>query len=98
MKFPIGHCFPTSYLTRESYSLLICKLVTEGYVNMIPHKGYDMAILWDYIGVSHNHGDIQTYNHPHSFMKINSYMDYRGLADKDFPNIISKELLEEYLK
>lgn len=98
MIFPVGYCLPTTLLTRDSYSLLICKLVTDGYVNMISHKTYDIVILWDYIGVSWGNGDIQTYTHPHSFMEINAYMDYRGVKDEDYPNVITREQLERYLK
>ena len=98
MIFPIGHCLPTKLLTKESYSDLICKLVTEGNVNLIPHLTYDLMSCWDYIGVTKSYGDIQTYKHPHSFMEPNAWMNYKDIKDSDYPNILTKEWLEDYLK
>jgi len=97
MKFPISHCIPTSLLTRESYSDLICHLVSDGYVNLIPHLGYDLVMMWDYVGVGY-YGEIVTFSHPHSFMEPNAWMSYRNVKDANYPNIVTEEFLGEYLK
>lgn len=97
MKFPISHCIPTSLLTKELYSDLICRMVSDGHVNIIPHLSYELVVMWDYLGVS-IYGDINTYDHPHSFMGINGWMNYRDLKDENYPNILNKQWLEEYLK
>lgn len=97
MKFPEQYCIPTSLLTRESYSDLICKLVSGGYVNLIPHLSYDLMICWNWLGVG-RFGEINTFNHPHSFMEPNDWMDYRDIMDEHYPNVWSRKQLEEYLK
>ena len=97
MKFPPNTCIPTSLLTRETYSLLICKLVSDGYVNLIAHLDWELVKLWKYLGCGY-YDEITTYNHPHSFMEPNAWMNYRDVRDADYPNIMTKELLGEYLK
>ena len=97
MKFPIKHCVPISMLTKDTYSDLICRMVSDGYVNMIPHVSYVLASCWNYIGVS-MYGDINVYNHPYSFMEVNEWGDYQSIRDEGYPNILKEKFIEEYLK
>lgn len=96
MKFPTSHCIPTSLLTKESYSDLICRLVSDGYVNLIPHLSYDLMLMWGFLGIT-EYGTIDVFNHPWSFLKINGWMDHIGCDEAKYPNILNKEFLEEYL-
>jgi hypothetical protein len=84
-------------LTKESYSDLICHLVSDGYVNLIPYKTFDLVLWWDYVGVG-QYGEINTFNHPHSFMEPNAWMNYRDVKDEDYCNVWNRQQLEEYLK
>lgn len=97
MKFPPNHCIPTNLLTKETYSLFVCKVVTDGYVNMIPHLDYDLMIIWEYIGCGY-YDELTTFSHPYSFMELNAWMKYRDVRDEDYPNTLDKEWLEKYLK
>ena len=97
MKFPIHSCIATECLTKDDYSTLICKLVTDGYLNMLSHLPFDLMQMWDYIGVD-GYECIQTYNQPHSFLQPNAWLDYINVPDKDYPNILTKDQLREYLK
>ena len=72
-------------------------MASDGYVNLVSYLSYDLMIMWDYIGVG-RFGEITTFNHPHSFMEPNDWMNYRDLSDRDYPNVLTKEWLEEYLK
>lgn len=88
MKFLIKHCVPTSLLTQEIYSELICKLVTEGYTNNISNiQLVSLAKMWDYIGVN-RFGDILLYDNPTCYLEI----------DEGFDNVLTEQWLEEYLK
>lgn len=89
MRFPRCHCVPTSLLTQEIYSELICKLVTEGYRNQSPHiQIVSLIKCWDYLGVN-LYGDIFPYNDNRHYASI----DCEG-----FDNVLTEQWLEEYLK
>ena len=89
MKFKRMHCVPTSLLTQETYSELICKLVSEGYRNQSPHiQVVSLIRCWDYLGVN-SYGDIFPYNDNRHYASI----DYEG-----FDNVLTEQWLEEYLK
>lgn len=97
MKFQLKHCVPTSVLTKETYSLLICKLVTDGYTNCISQYDFELAKMWNLIGVN-EYGELCLFDKPSSFLEINEWMNYLQVKDKDYYNILTKEQLEEYLK
>ena len=97
MEFPISHCIPTSLLTTELYSNLICHLVSDGYINNISNiQLISLVQLWDYLGVDENEC-IVLYDKPLSYMRINQWMDHIQLQDNQYPNILTKEWLEGYL-
>ncbi len=98
MKFPLKHCVPTALLTPQTYSEFICKLVTDGYENTISNiQILSLAQMWNYIGVDNN-GNICLYDKPLSFLEINEWMNYLQVKDEDYPNVLTKQQLEEYLK
>ena len=97
MKFPVCHCLPTSLLTRESYDELVCRVVSEGHVNMIAHLDYALVTAWDYIGIT-EYGNLEVFDKPWSFLEVNRWMNYRDIEDENYPNILTKQDLEEYLK
>ncbi len=97
MNFPVCHCIPTSLLTRESYDELVCRVVSEGHVNMIAHLDYALVTAWGYLGVG-IYDDLNVWNHPHNFMEPNAWIDFRNVKDEEYPNVLTKEWLEEYLK
>lgn len=89
MRFPRCHCVPTSLLTQEIYSELICKLVSEGYKNQSPHiQIVSLIKCWDYLGVN-SYWDIFPYNDNRHYASI----DYEG-----FDNVLTEQWLEEYLR
>lgn len=97
MKFKPKHCVPTSLLTRETYSDLICKLVSDGYVNTIHMYDFSLAQMWNLIGVN-EYGELCLYDKPSSFLEINEWMNYLQVKDENYYNIMTKEQLGEYLK
>ena len=97
MIFPPMHCVHTSNLTEDTYPLLITKLKKDGYVNLVPHLSYQLVIMWDYIGIA-TYDDINVWTNPYSFMPPNSWGKYLNVKDEDYPNLLTKEWLEEYLK
>ena len=98
MKFKLKHCVSTHYLTPETYAELICRMISEGNVNTVSHiQILSLARMWNFIGMSER-GEICIYDRPHSFLGINEWMNYINVRDEDFPNIYTKEWLEEYLK
>ena len=97
MKFPMKHCIPTSLLTRETYSDLICKLVSDGYVNTIHMYDFNLIGMWNYLGIT-EHSEIALYDKPSSFLEINEWMNYLQVKDDQYYNIYTKEQLMEYLK
>jgi hypothetical protein len=87
MKFPISHCLPTKYLTKEKYDWLLCKLISDGY--HLP-SGSDKSLMfdmWKYLGVN-QYGDIHLYDNP---------VHYISLNEEVFNNILNEQFLEEYL-
>lgn len=94
----IGSCIKTSYLTEESYSNLICLLVSSGYTNMIGNlMSVDLVRMWNYLGVT-QHGDICTYDHPYSFLEVNAWLKYPvDFKDEDYYNILTEEQLDKLL-
>lgn len=93
----LKHCVPTSLLTKESYSDLICKLVTQGYTNCISQYDFELVKMWNLIGVN-EYGELCLYDKPSSFLEINEWMNYLQVKDDNYPNILTKQDLEEYLK
>lgn len=88
MKFPISYCIPTSILTQEMYCELICKLVTDGYINNVSNiQSITLAQMWDFLGVN-RFGDIFLYDQPTCYTGI----------DEVFDNILDEQWLEGYLK
>lgn len=89
MKFPIQHCLHTSLLTQEMYSELICKMVTEGYVNTISNlQIVSLVKMWGLIGVNQQ-GDILLYDNNTFYLEVDS---------PNRNNILNEEWLERYLK
>lgn len=97
MKYPLKYCIPTSLLTRETYSDLICKLVSDGYVNTIHMYDFSLAQMWGYLGLS-EYSEICLYDKPSSFLEINEWMNYLQVPDDKYYNVLTKEQLLEYLK
>jgi len=97
MKFKPKYCLPTSLLTRETYSDLICKLVSDGYVNTIHMYDFSLAQMWGYLGLS-EYSEICLYDKPSSFLEINEWMNYLQVPDDKYYNVLTKEQVEEYLK
>ena len=97
MNFPVCHCLPTSLLTRESYDELVCRVVSEGHVNMVAHLDYALVTAWEYIGIT-EYGNLEVFDKPWSFLEVNGWMNYRDVREEDYPNVLTKEWLERYLK
>ncbi len=97
MKFPLKHCVPTALLTPQTYSEFICKLVTDGYINTISMYDLHLVQMWWYIGVNER-GEITVFDSASSFLEINEWMNYLQVKDEDYPNVLTKQQLEEYLK
>lgn len=88
MKFPPQYCVPTKHLTKESYSWLITKLVTEGYSYDAKLEMHNLFDMWAYCGVN-QHGQIHLYS---------NNLDYIDIDEEPFFNILSEEFIREYLK
>lgn len=94
MKFPIKHCLPTSLLTQETYSELICKLVTEGYTNTISNlQIVSLVKMWDYLGVG-SYNSIYLYDDPAHYMDVNIW---QRSTYKQGINVLTEEFLWKYL-
>lgn len=97
MKFKRGDCVRTSDLDFQSYCQLITRLVSEGHhlVNKADvSRFFDM---WDYVGVDQN-SEIQLFDRPYSYLEINAWQFKLGVKMDEYPNIVKKEWLDEYLK
>ncbi len=96
--FPLTYCVKTKDLTKESYSDLICLLVSQGYRNLTANLvTISLLQMWNYLGVT-EHGDIVTYDHPFSFLKVNEWLEYPTcMRDEDYYNILTKEQLDKLL-
>lgn len=90
MIFPINHCVPTKYLTKESYSWLLTKLISQGYhhpTKLDDSRWFDM---WKYIGCTSS-GDIILFDSNKSYLDIDN-------EDDNVNNVLSEEFIKEYLK
>lgn len=87
MNFPINHCIQTKHLTKESYSWLITKLVTEGYSYDSKLEMHNLFDMWKFIGTNGNK-DILTYD---------NNLHYIDIDEEPFFNILSEEFVKEYL-
>jgi hypothetical protein len=88
MKFPINHCVPTEYLTKEKYDWILTRLISDGYhwpSNFSKSLFFD---LWKYIGCN-SQGDIQLYDEP---------VHYLPVGVEEYNNVLNEMWLEEYLK
>jgi hypothetical protein len=97
MLFPKKHCIEVAKLSEQEYNLLVHKLTGEGNKNCITHITYELAKCWGYVGVN-DYGDIMLYAHPYSFLAVNEWGDYLNVPDKEYPNILTKYWITEYLK
>ena len=96
MTFPPNSCIPTSLLTRQSYCDLICHMVSDGYKLMSKVDSSNLFDMWKYIGVT-AYNELQLFDKPWSFMEINKWLDYRNIKEQDYPNILDKQFLDNYL-
>ena len=96
MNFPVCHCLPTSLLTRESYNELVCRVVSEGHVNMIAHLDYALVTAWEYIGIT-EYGNLEVFDKPWSFLEVNRWMNYTTHKEEDYPNILKEGQLMRVL-
>lgn len=88
MNFPTQYCLPTKLLTKESYSWLITKLVSEGYKYDSKLEMHNIFDLWAWCGVN-SHGQIHLYS---------NNLDYIDLDEEEFNNVLNEEFIREYLK
>lgn len=87
--FPVTYCVRTKDLTKESYSDLICLMVSQGYQNLVANlTSIHLIQMWNYIGVT-EYGSIEVYDKPYSYLKVNEWFNYLNLRDDEYHNILS---------
>jgi hypothetical protein len=102
MKFPLGACVLTKDLDATTAVRLLRKLKEQGYgggtaiLDSYSNANTGNLFYWNYLGVD-QYGDISFYDVPYGFLPPNAWQLYSGVLNENYPNIIPKEQLNQFL-